>query len=68
MTPETDRVLDKRVTIPMMHGVGYLKMAASSAVAFYGRRYRLGAKSHDSIRVRTSRRLDSSHCGIWHEL
>ncbi|MFC8731180.1 TrmH family RNA methyltransferase [Luteimicrobium sp. NPDC057192] len=34
----TDRVLDRRVTIPMMHGVDSLNVAASSAVAFYATR------------------------------
>lgn len=34
----TDRRLDARVTIPMMHGVDSLNVAASSAVAFYATR------------------------------
>jgi len=38
LTPETDRVLDRRVTIPMMNGVDSLNVAASSAVAFYATR------------------------------
>jgi tRNA G18 (ribose-2'-O)-methylase SpoU len=38
LTPETDMVLDRRVTIPMMNGVDSLNVAASSAVAFYGTR------------------------------
>ncbi|MBT2551913.1 RNA methyltransferase [Arthrobacter sp. ISL-5] len=38
LIPETDRVLDRRVTIPMMHGVDSLNVAASSAVAFYATR------------------------------
>lgn len=35
---ETDRQLDRRVTIPMMHGVDSLNVAAASAVAFYATR------------------------------
>ncbi|GAA2548578.1 tRNA G18 (ribose-2'-O)-methylase SpoU [Neomicrococcus aestuarii] len=35
LTTETDRLLDARVTIPMMNGVDSLNVAASSAVAFY---------------------------------
>lgn len=35
---ETDRLLDARVTIPMMNGVDSLNVAASSAVAFYATR------------------------------
>ncbi len=35
LRPETDRMLDARVTIPMMNGVDSLNVAASSAVAFY---------------------------------
>ncbi|MFC7406900.1 TrmH family RNA methyltransferase [Georgenia alba] len=35
---KTDRVLDRRVTIPMMHGVDSLNVAAASAVAFYATR------------------------------
>jgi len=38
MTPGADRLLDRRVTIPMMHGVDSLNVAASSAVAFYATR------------------------------
>nr|WP_274635712.1 RNA methyltransferase [Microbacterium bovistercoris] len=38
LTPATDRLLDRRVTIPMMHGVDSLNVAASSAVAFYATR------------------------------
>lgn len=38
LTPQTDRVLDRRVTIPMMHGVDSLNVAASSAVTFYATR------------------------------
>jgi len=38
MTPGADRRLDRRVTIPMMHGVDSLNVAASSAVAFYATR------------------------------
>ncbi|MCX2746883.1 RNA methyltransferase [Arthrobacter sp. MI7-26] len=38
LTPETDRLLDARVTIPMMNGVDSLNVAASSAVAFYATR------------------------------
>ncbi|PJJ72185.1 tRNA G18 (ribose-2'-O)-methylase SpoU [Diaminobutyricimonas aerilata] len=37
-TPHTDRLLDRRVTIPMMGGVDSLNVAASSAVAFYATR------------------------------
>lgn len=36
--PETDRMLDRRVTIPMMGGVDSLNVAAASAVAFYATR------------------------------
>ena len=35
---ETGRQLDRRVTIPMMHGVDLLNVAAASAVAFYATR------------------------------
>lgn len=35
---KTDRVLDRRVTIPMMNGVDSLNAAAASAVAFYATR------------------------------
>lgn len=38
LKPETDQVLDARVTIPMMNGVDSLNVAASSAVAFYATR------------------------------
>lgn len=38
LTSQTDRLLDRRVTIPMMHGVDSLNVAASSAVAFYATR------------------------------
>ncbi|WP_369047274.1 TrmH family RNA methyltransferase [Sinomonas sp. P10A9] len=38
LAPETDQVLDRRVTIPMMNGVDSLNVAASSAVAFYATR------------------------------
>jgi tRNA G18 (ribose-2'-O)-methylase SpoU len=38
LTPGADRLLDARVTIPMMHGVDSLNVAASSAVAFYATR------------------------------
>jgi tRNA G18 (ribose-2'-O)-methylase SpoU len=38
LTPAADRMLDRRVTIPMMHGVDSLNVAASSAVAFYATR------------------------------
>lgn len=38
LKPETDRLLDARVTIPMMNGVDSLNVAASSAVAFYATR------------------------------
>lgn len=34
----TERMLDRRVTIPMMHGVDSLNVAAASAVAFYATR------------------------------
>lgn len=40
LTPGADRRLDRRVTIPMMHGVDSLNVAASSAVAFYATRPR----------------------------
>ncbi|MGW9628857.1 TrmH family RNA methyltransferase [Microbacterium sp. NPDC055521] len=36
--PETGRVLDRRVTIPMMGGVDSLNVAAASAVVFYATR------------------------------
>ncbi|MFD3486873.1 TrmH family RNA methyltransferase [Streptomyces sp. NPDC058665] len=38
LTPGADRLLDARVTIPMMHGVDSLNVAASSAVVFYATR------------------------------
>lgn len=38
LKPETDRLLEARVTIPMMNGVDSLNVAASSAVAFYATR------------------------------
>lgn len=38
LTSHTERVLDRRVTIPMMGGVDSLNVAASSAVAFYATR------------------------------
>ncbi|MDQ0869418.1 tRNA G18 (ribose-2'-O)-methylase SpoU [Arthrobacter sp. V1I9] len=38
LKPETERLLDARVTIPMMNGVDSLNVAASSAVAFYATR------------------------------
>ncbi|MFT4164340.1 MAG: RNA methyltransferase [Microlunatus sp.] len=38
LTPAVDRRLDRRVRIPMMHGVDSLNVAASSAVAFYATR------------------------------
>lgn len=38
LRPDTDRLLDARVTIPMMNGVDSLNVAASSAVAFYATR------------------------------
>ncbi|MFF0973588.1 UNVERIFIED_CONTAM: RNA methyltransferase, partial [Kocuria sp. CPCC 205295] len=38
LAPETDVLLDRRVTIPMMHGVDSLNVAAASAVAFYATR------------------------------
>ncbi|WP_119697569.1 TrmH family RNA methyltransferase [Microbacterium halotolerans] len=38
ITSRTDRVLDRRVTIPMMGGVDSLNVAAASAVAFYATR------------------------------
>ncbi|MDT0157115.1 RNA methyltransferase [Microbacterium sp. ARD32] len=36
--PETERLLDRRVTIPMSGGVDSLNVAAASAVAFYATR------------------------------
>lgn len=38
LSAAAERVLDARVTIPMMHGVDSLNVAASSAVAFYATR------------------------------
>ena len=38
LTPRADRMLDARVTIPMMNGVDSLNVASSSAVAFYATR------------------------------
>ena len=38
ITPRVDRRLDRRVTIPMMHGVDSLNVAAAAAVAFYATR------------------------------
>ena len=38
LTPAADRMLDRRVTIPMAGGVDSLNVAASSAVAFYATR------------------------------
>ncbi|MFK0401222.1 TrmH family RNA methyltransferase [Microbacterium sp. NPDC090225] len=38
ITPATDAILDRRVTIPMMGGVDSLNVAAASAVAFYATR------------------------------
>lgn len=38
LKPETDQLLDARVTIPMLNGVDSLNVAASSAVAFYATR------------------------------
>ena len=38
LKPETEWLLDARVTIPMMNGVDSLNVAASSAVAFYATR------------------------------
>lgn len=38
LRPETEQLLDARVTIPMMNGVDSLNVAASSAVAFYATR------------------------------
>jgi tRNA G18 (ribose-2'-O)-methylase SpoU len=38
ITPATDSILDRRVTIPMMGGVDSLNVAAASAVAFYATR------------------------------
>ena len=38
ITPRTDALLDRRVTIPMMGGVDSLNVAAASAVTFYATR------------------------------
>lgn len=38
ITPETDAMLDRRVTIPMMGGVDSLNVTAAAAVAFYATR------------------------------
>ena len=38
LTPETDALVDARVTIPMMGGIDSLNVAASSAVTFYATR------------------------------
>lgn len=38
LTAEADGMLDARVTIPMMHGVDSLNVAAASAVAIYATR------------------------------
>ncbi len=38
ITPRADRLLDRRVTIPMMGGVDSLNVAASAAVVFYATR------------------------------
>lgn len=38
ITPETDRLLGRRVTIPMMGAVDSLNVAAASAVSFYATR------------------------------
>ncbi len=38
LTSSTERLVDRRVTIPMMGGVDSLNVAASSAVAFYATR------------------------------
>ncbi|WP_058234014.1 TrmH family RNA methyltransferase [Devriesea agamarum] len=38
LTRQAERRLDRRVTIPMMHGVDSLNVAASAAVAFYATR------------------------------
>ncbi|WP_298864639.1 RNA methyltransferase [uncultured Microbacterium sp.] len=35
LSPETDAVLDRRVTIPMMSGVDSLNVASAAAIAFY---------------------------------
>lgn len=38
LSPATDALLDRRVTIPMMGGVDSLNVAAAAAVAFYATR------------------------------
>lgn len=38
LAPQTEKVLDRKVTIPMMGGVDSLNVASSSAVAFYATR------------------------------
>ena len=38
ITAETDALLDRRVTIPMMGGVDSLNVTAAAAVAFYATR------------------------------
>ena len=38
LTPQADARLDRRVIIPMMHGVDSLNIAAAAAVAFYATR------------------------------
>ncbi|MGP5052523.1 TrmH family RNA methyltransferase [Brachybacterium alimentarium] len=38
ITPQTDALLDRRVTIPMMGGVDSLNVTAAAAVAFYATR------------------------------
>lgn len=38
LAPQTEKMLDRKVTIPMMGGVDSLNVAASSAVAFYATR------------------------------
>ncbi|MFD1150788.1 TrmH family RNA methyltransferase [Saccharothrix hoggarensis] len=38
LEPQTEKVLDRRVTIPMAGGIDSLNVAASSAVAFYATR------------------------------
>lgn len=44
ITPQVDRRLDRRVTIPMMHGVDSLNVAASSAVVFYATKQSMGSR------------------------
>ena len=38
LTPDADRLLDRRVTIPMMNGVDSLNVAASAALTFWATR------------------------------